>query len=189
MNDLDGFLTDRMARYRSTYGEGARVRLRRDVERYPHFSVPAGSTGIVTNSVEDAVAVKMDSHVPGCEEWDNEIVWTVEDVLYSDLGDELEVIVSPRGGPHFSVRFEETMPDGEPCAFVEGSMERGPYVVQPDRLGRQHSAWYRSQDDRDSAERAPEWLQAALDALSAEWWNRSQRARDAEARAGWDPTP
>lgn len=58
---------------------GARVRLRDDVERYPHFVADAGMAGTVTTSDRDVVTVRMDDALQGAEEWDNEIVWSVDD--------------------------------------------------------------------------------------------------------------
>lgn len=54
---------------------GARVCLRRDVERFPHFRVAAGAFGTVTDVSDGNVSVRMDDHVPGAETWANEIVW------------------------------------------------------------------------------------------------------------------
>jgi hypothetical protein len=55
--------------------EGDRVTLTRDVERFPHFIARAGSVGVVTLITDDQVIVTMDELIPGCEEWDNGIVW------------------------------------------------------------------------------------------------------------------
>lgn len=55
---------------------GARVRLRRDVERYPHFIARKGMTGTVTNADESGgVNVRMDAFLNGAQEWSNEVVW------------------------------------------------------------------------------------------------------------------
>lgn len=54
---------------------GTKVRLTRDVERYPHFTAEAGLTGTVTKFDEEIVAVRLDDPVPGAEEWDNGIHW------------------------------------------------------------------------------------------------------------------
>lgn len=55
--------------------EGTRVRLTRDVERYPHFVAPEGAEGTITKSQVDLVAVRLDERLDGAEEWDNEIQW------------------------------------------------------------------------------------------------------------------
>lgn len=56
---------------------GDRIRLRRNVERFPHFIAKAGSLGEITEAHGDgSVWAKMDVLIPGCEEWDNEIAWT-----------------------------------------------------------------------------------------------------------------
>jgi hypothetical protein len=73
---------------------GARVRLRRDVERYPHFIARAGMVGTVTEADADSgVSVKLDEHLDGAEEWENQVKWYgVEEVI--DIGHELERIGS-----------------------------------------------------------------------------------------------
>lgn len=58
---------------------GDRARLRRGVERFPHFRVEAGASGIVTEASEWLVALRMDDAVAGAEHWDNELCWTAED--------------------------------------------------------------------------------------------------------------
>lgn len=61
---------------------GARVRLTRDVERYPHFIARAGMVGTVTysNTRHHEVAVKLDDLLPGAEAWDNEVCWSQGEV-------------------------------------------------------------------------------------------------------------
>lgn len=60
---------------------GLRVRLRRDVGRYPHFNAMAGRTGTVDAIEEDSLTVRMDEPLPGAEEWDNCIQWFDQTVL------------------------------------------------------------------------------------------------------------
>lgn len=57
---------------------GTRVRLRRNVERFPHFIAGEGTTGIVVTT-DEQFCVRMDDHLPGAEEWENEILWSVID--------------------------------------------------------------------------------------------------------------
>lgn len=66
--------------------EGTRVRLTRDVERYPHFIAEAGETGTVTQN-DEMFNVRLDSHLPGAEEWDNEVQWSVIDHDQDPSGD------------------------------------------------------------------------------------------------------
>jgi hypothetical protein len=57
---------------------GTRVRLRHDVWRYPHFIAPMGATGTVVGHEDSqpwTVAVRMDEHLDGAEDWDNEVHW------------------------------------------------------------------------------------------------------------------
>jgi hypothetical protein len=58
---------------------GARARLSRLVERYPHFSIDSGATGTITESSDDLISLRMDRHVEGAEDWDNEVCWAPED--------------------------------------------------------------------------------------------------------------
>lgn len=65
---------------RSALMPGARVECKHDVDRYPHFTVPAGAKGTVTTDGNpDVVTVKLDDHIAGAEDWDNEIVWSIRD--------------------------------------------------------------------------------------------------------------
>ncbi len=58
---------------------GDRARLCRLVERFPHFWIAAGATGTVSEASENLIALRMDKHVYGAEEWDNELCWTADD--------------------------------------------------------------------------------------------------------------
>lgn len=63
---------------------GTRVRLTRNVERYPHFVAEAGRTGTVTTYSDDLVAVRLDDPLSGAEEWENQVHW------YRDQFEEVE---------------------------------------------------------------------------------------------------
>ncbi len=69
---------------------GARVRLRQDVDRYPHFIAREGSTGVVSHSDDENFWVKLDDHLDGAEEWDNEVQWFGD--FLRDVNDDLEVV-------------------------------------------------------------------------------------------------
>jgi len=56
-----------------------RVRLTRKVERFPHFEVPEGATGTVVFNEDGLLICKMDVLILGCEEWDNEVIWSDND--------------------------------------------------------------------------------------------------------------
>lgn len=82
----------------TTPAVGERVRLRHDIDRYPHFIARAGATGTITDLGSPAgsyISVRMDEHLPGAEEWDNEVVWPecddpgrfVEDCVYEDASE------------------------------------------------------------------------------------------------------
>lgn len=67
---------------------GERVRLKNDVERYPHFIARAGSVGTVTESDEELVSVRLDLPLVGAEEWENEVHWyprNCDDVPMDDI--------------------------------------------------------------------------------------------------------
>lgn len=171
-----------MAAVRRALPEGSRVRLTADAERFPHFIARAGSTGVVNHDPHDGIAVKLDRHLPGAEEWDNEVIWTVEDCAFPEGEwhdpELVELIPRRSGGQSFAVKFEESMPDGEVVAFVSGAMAQGAYVVEPvsyDESGPVETAWVLSgRKEHDDPERAEPWLEAALNALSAEWWMRHE---------------
>lgn len=63
---------------------GRRVRLTRDITRFPWFEATAGALGTVEENEEAGpgvglVAVKMDDPLPNCTEWDNCIHFVPED--------------------------------------------------------------------------------------------------------------
>ncbi len=58
---------------------GERYRLSREVDRYPHFVAPQGAEGTVVEGTEGCIALRMDTQIDGCAEWDNCIVWTVDE--------------------------------------------------------------------------------------------------------------
>lgn len=59
--------------------EGARVILRRDFDRYPHFIAPYGARGTVVEANKELIAVRMDEYLPGAEGWGNEVHVMVDD--------------------------------------------------------------------------------------------------------------
>ena len=83
---------------------GMRVRLIENVNRYPHFVARAGLTGVVTEvqSEEDGgvqYAVRLDRHLPGAEEWDNQVWWNDDEHVAETFFDEVEEIPSVRRNP------------------------------------------------------------------------------------------
>jgi hypothetical protein len=58
---------------------GARYRLTRDLDRFPHFVAPAGLAGTIVEAGRELVLLHMDLYLPGAEDWDNEIAFTPED--------------------------------------------------------------------------------------------------------------
>lgn len=61
---------------------GTRVTLTQEIDRYPHFRLPPGMTGVVSLSDEGGIWVKMDVYIEGAEDWDNEIQWSED--LYEE---------------------------------------------------------------------------------------------------------
>jgi hypothetical protein len=59
---------------------GERFRLAGPVDRFPHFLAPSGTSGTVTYAEEhNIICLRMDEHLDGAEEWDNEIVWSADE--------------------------------------------------------------------------------------------------------------
>ena len=73
----------------ATLKVGDRVRLARDVERYPHFIAEAGRTGRITYVDAYNVCAVMDLPLPGSEEWANEVCWS--DADFFAFFDDVEV--------------------------------------------------------------------------------------------------
>lgn len=71
---------------------GDRFRLARDVDRYPHFIAAEGAPGTVTDVTDGRVSLKVDTPLPGAEQWDNEVVWDTEagDDFWGDVHRERE---------------------------------------------------------------------------------------------------
>lgn len=64
--------------WNSGYRVGKRVKLLRDVERFPQFIAKAGMTGTITETpLDDAYGwgVQMDDKLENCEEWGNQVLW------------------------------------------------------------------------------------------------------------------
>ena len=56
--------------------EGARWRLKANVERFPHFIAEKGMAGVIDEVGEDLISLKLDDSLPGAEPWDNCIWWS-----------------------------------------------------------------------------------------------------------------
>lgn len=69
---------------------GKRVKLKREVDRYPDFVAPEGMTGVIVMMENDFIRVQMDQPVYGAEPWDNEVHWQWEDV--SNFEDDVEIL-------------------------------------------------------------------------------------------------
>jgi hypothetical protein len=69
---------------------GSRVALAQDIDRFPHFIANKGEMGKVVDVTDDFVSVKMDNHISGAEEWDNEVM--VGSMYEEELRDVLVVL-------------------------------------------------------------------------------------------------
>lgn len=69
---------------------GTRVRLTRDVERFPYFTASAGALGTVTTAEADLFAVKLDEVIAAAEDWDNEVHWDGD--LLADIAEDVEAL-------------------------------------------------------------------------------------------------
>jgi len=63
---------------------GDRVVLTESVERWDSFIVNAGAAGTITYLETWQLDIKMDEHIPGCEEWNNCVIFCYEDI-YHDI--------------------------------------------------------------------------------------------------------
>ena len=55
--------------------EGERFTLSRDVDRFPHALVPAGTSGTIVHADKDSIGLKLDEPFEGLDEWDNGLMW------------------------------------------------------------------------------------------------------------------
>lgn len=93
---------------------GTRVRLRRDVERFPHFIAPKGATGtVVDNGSPDVFAVYLDETLPGAEEWKNEVHW-IAGYHGDDVAADVEVIGQDEAELHEVSETTEAGAEGNP---------------------------------------------------------------------------
>lgn len=85
---------------------GDRYVLSREVDRYPHALIAAGSAGIIVSADKEAIDLKLDEHHEGLEEWDNALVWysdgfgmTVKQMIASFHADAAPEEPAPAPGP------------------------------------------------------------------------------------------
>jgi hypothetical protein len=86
---------------------GSRWRLRRDVDRFPHFVAPAASRGTVTDSYDDNVSLRLDVRLPGAEAWGNEIVWAGDQK--ADFTNDCESLAEIERDPNNRIRDIESV--------------------------------------------------------------------------------
>lgn len=65
---------------------GTKVRFNHEVERYPHFIIPEGATGLVTENWFEGeppkpvlILIKLDKPINGMEEWTNKFQFHTDD--------------------------------------------------------------------------------------------------------------
>lgn len=116
---------------------GFRVELLEDAERFPHFVIPKGARGTVTELNDwNPVYLKMDEPVPGCELWDNCLL------LHKGLDDDFKfAIVGTEATGELPVE-EPEVGDCQICGASE--MEK-------------KELWVVGYMDPNSSERTPFW--------------------------------
>lgn len=78
---------------------GVRVILRTDIDRWPHFIAKAGMTGVIaefTPGPRGLLSVKLDQPLEGCEEWDNHVIWSDDDLDPTHLEMDLGILIPAR---------------------------------------------------------------------------------------------
>lgn len=104
----------------NTYGVGIRVTFTENTERFPFFTIPAGTEGTVTYEDHGDMLVQIDGDVPGLtdeagmSEWDGEFQWTPSN---GDVGEPPFRPVDPMD----AIRLRTFTLDGEP---LEGGIVR-----------------------------------------------------------------
>jgi hypothetical protein len=74
---------------------GTRIGLKRDVERFPYFTAPAGATGTVAEATPDLIRVKLDEPLAGAAEWSNCVHWERTAATTEDFRADVEIIERP----------------------------------------------------------------------------------------------
>jgi hypothetical protein len=69
---------------------GKRIRLRREVERFPDFIAWENSTGVIDNVDKYQIVTKMDEPIDGAEHWHNCIIW--QDQHLADFEQDVEIL-------------------------------------------------------------------------------------------------
>jgi hypothetical protein len=72
------------AYYKGLGLEGRRVRFAEHVDRYPHFAVEPGATGVVTAADRNYIEVLLEDHYVGAEEWQNRCHFYINDDGYAE---------------------------------------------------------------------------------------------------------
>ncbi len=67
-----------------------KIRLVRDVERYPDFIARKGMTGEIDEISKGFISVQIDDHLEGAEAWNNRILWTGD--FLNDFTEDVEYI-------------------------------------------------------------------------------------------------
>lgn len=68
----------------SDIASGYRFMLFRAVDRFPDFRAPTDLTGTVTAVDDSGVWGRMDQHIAGADQWDNQIHWQTPEEFASD---------------------------------------------------------------------------------------------------------
>jgi hypothetical protein len=75
---------------------GRRVQFTRNVDRYPHALIQAGEAGTVVTATDETIGVRLDQHVPGLDEWNNEVLFTKDMETYDEFGEACTILEATR---------------------------------------------------------------------------------------------
>ena len=78
------WIANNVTTQQSDIAAGYRFKLFRQVDRFPDFLAPADLTGVVTAVDDNGVWGRMDEHIAGAEQWDNQIHWQTPEEFARD---------------------------------------------------------------------------------------------------------
>ena len=81
---VNEWIANNVTTQESDIAAGYRFRLFRQVDRFPDFHAPSGLTGIVTTVDDSGVWGRIEQHIAGAEQWDNQIHWQTQDEFARD---------------------------------------------------------------------------------------------------------
>ena len=73
-----------MTQLKPSLAAGYHFKLICQVDRFPDFLTPSDLTGVATVVDDSGVWGRMDQHIAGAEQWDNQILWPTPDEFFQD---------------------------------------------------------------------------------------------------------